>query len=232
MQRALRYLSGTATVARYFKQWYEVTSNDLLYFSYVLQRGTVAVDCLPTYEIYKRIPEFPTLLLILTDCLLSRWNVFLPNEDFPEYVCSYRRKNVYQRWKCSQNWFRTKRHWRLEEGRFSLGWRILLSGCLHCRGDSFVSNISGTYGAFHKEWERRSYKSTSCFACRSAQTGRTTPVLTATAQMSWKRSPAISCISIRPITNDSICRTTMFRNGSQVWLSGSTRYHGPKGIRE
>ena len=43
--------SGTATVARYFKQWYEVTSNDLLYFSYVLQRGTVAVDCLPTYEI-------------------------------------------------------------------------------------------------------------------------------------------------------------------------------------
>lgn len=31
--------SGTATVARYFKQWYEVTSNDLLYFSYVLQRG-------------------------------------------------------------------------------------------------------------------------------------------------------------------------------------------------
>lgn len=46
--------SGTATVARYFKQWYEVTSNDLLYFSYVLQRGTVAVDCLPTYEILIR----------------------------------------------------------------------------------------------------------------------------------------------------------------------------------
>ena len=33
-------------------------------------------------KFYKRIPEFPTLLLILTDCLLSRWNVFLPNEDF------------------------------------------------------------------------------------------------------------------------------------------------------
>ena len=27
--------SGTATVARYFKQWYEVTSNDLLYFVYI-----------------------------------------------------------------------------------------------------------------------------------------------------------------------------------------------------
>ncbi len=30
--------SGTAAVARYFKQWYQVCSNDLLYFSYVLQR--------------------------------------------------------------------------------------------------------------------------------------------------------------------------------------------------
>ena len=30
--------SGTSVVARYFKQWYEVYSNDLLYFSYVLQK--------------------------------------------------------------------------------------------------------------------------------------------------------------------------------------------------
>ena len=36
--------SGTATVARHFKQWYQVYSNDLLYFSYVLQRATVELD--------------------------------------------------------------------------------------------------------------------------------------------------------------------------------------------
>ena len=33
--------SGTATVARFFKQWYEITSNDILYFSYVLQKATI-----------------------------------------------------------------------------------------------------------------------------------------------------------------------------------------------
>ena len=33
--------SGTASVARYFKQWYEIYSNDLLYFSYCLQKGTI-----------------------------------------------------------------------------------------------------------------------------------------------------------------------------------------------
>lgn len=36
--------SGAATVARYFKQWYEVTSNELLFFSYVLQWATVEND--------------------------------------------------------------------------------------------------------------------------------------------------------------------------------------------
>lgn len=42
--------SGTSTVARYFKEWYEVYSNDLLYFSYVLQRGTVQNDNVPLFE--------------------------------------------------------------------------------------------------------------------------------------------------------------------------------------
>lgn len=42
--------SGTATVARYFKQWYKVYSNDLLYFSYVLQRGTIENDSVPVFE--------------------------------------------------------------------------------------------------------------------------------------------------------------------------------------
>ena len=42
--------SGTATVARYFKQWYEVYSNDLLYFSYTLQRGTVENDSIPGFS--------------------------------------------------------------------------------------------------------------------------------------------------------------------------------------
>uniref|UniRef100_UPI000A6FAD6B DNA adenine methylase n=1 Tax=Clostridium sp. NkU-1 TaxID=1095009 RepID=UPI000A6FAD6B len=41
--------SGTAAVARYFKQWYQVCSNDLLYFSYVLQRATVENDSVPKF---------------------------------------------------------------------------------------------------------------------------------------------------------------------------------------
>ena len=42
--------SGTATVARYFKKWYEVYSNDVLYFSYCLQMGTVECEKKPTFD--------------------------------------------------------------------------------------------------------------------------------------------------------------------------------------
>ncbi len=38
-------------VARYFKQWYQVYSNDLLYFSYVLQRATVENDSMPEFAL-------------------------------------------------------------------------------------------------------------------------------------------------------------------------------------
>lgn len=41
--------SGTASVARYFKQWYEVYSNDLLYFSYCLQRATIENPDKPSF---------------------------------------------------------------------------------------------------------------------------------------------------------------------------------------
>ncbi len=42
--------SGTASVARYFKRWYKVYSNDLLYFSYCLQRGTVETPHKPSFD--------------------------------------------------------------------------------------------------------------------------------------------------------------------------------------
>ena len=47
--------SGTSTVARYFKRWYQVYSNDLLYFSYVLQRGTIQNDKLPAFKKLNKI---------------------------------------------------------------------------------------------------------------------------------------------------------------------------------
>ena len=47
--------SGTSTVARYFKKDYKILSNDLLYFSYVLQKATIENNSIPKFNKLKEI---------------------------------------------------------------------------------------------------------------------------------------------------------------------------------
>ena len=46
--------SGTSSVARYFKKDYQIISNDLLYFSYVLQKATIDNNTFPTFDKLKK----------------------------------------------------------------------------------------------------------------------------------------------------------------------------------
>ncbi|WP_143320093.1 DNA adenine methylase [Clostridium sp. HBUAS56010] len=151
--------SGTAAVARYFKQWYQVCSNDLLYFSYVLQRATVENDSMP---------EFPLLL------------EKLGIEDPVEYLGGREKKDLEELPKerrFFQNtyapeggrmYLNDENALRIDFARCSVeDWKAAgllnddeyyyLVACI-VEGIPFVSNTSGTYGAFHKTWERRSYK--------------------------------------------------------------------------
>lgn len=42
--------SGTSTIARFFKKWFEVYSNDVLYFSYCLQMATIECPHKPEFK--------------------------------------------------------------------------------------------------------------------------------------------------------------------------------------
>lgn len=151
--------SGTATVARYFKQWYEVYSNDLLYFSYVLQRGTVEND---------RVPEFKTLK--------EKINIMDPIDYFngltlKEMECIDQEKCFFKITYAptgGRMYINDENALRIDFARITTeGWHnkglinddeyFYLVACI-VEGIPFVSNISGTYGAFHKQWESRSYK--------------------------------------------------------------------------
>ena len=151
--------SGTATVARYFKQWYEVYSNDLLYFSYVLQKGTVENDEVPKFETLKKelqisdpIDYFNDMDLIDMDTLPIEkrffQNTYAPSggrmyiNDVNALRIDFARNTV-------EDWYKKKL---ISENEY-----YYLVACI-VEGVPFVSNISGTYGAFHKEWERRSFK--------------------------------------------------------------------------
>ncbi len=151
--------SGTAAVARYFKQWYQVYSNDLLYFSYVLQRATVENDSMPEFA-----------------CLKEKTGITDPVDFFNgkekkelEELSKERRffQNTYaplggRMYLNDENALRidyarcTVEDWKAA-GLLSEDEYYYLVACI-VEGIPFVSNTSGTYGAFHKTWERRSHK--------------------------------------------------------------------------
>ena len=151
--------SGTAAVARYFKQWYQVDSNDLLYFSYVLQRATVENDGMPEFVRLKEETGIEDPL----DYLNGRQKKDL--EELPETRRFF--QNTYaplggRMYLNDDNALRidfarcTVEDWRAD-GLLSEDEYYYLVACI-VEGIPFVSNTSGTYGAFHKVWERRSYK--------------------------------------------------------------------------
>ncbi|WP_367568853.1 DNA adenine methylase [Lacrimispora sp.] len=151
--------SGTAAVARYFKQWYQVYSNDLLYFSYVLQRATVENDSVPEFA---RLGE-KTGIQDPIDYFnsrekkeleeLSKERRFFQNTYAPTGGRMYLNDDNALRIDFARC---TVEDWK-EAGLLNEDEYYYLTACI-VEGIPFVSNTSGTYGAFHKKWERRSYK--------------------------------------------------------------------------
>ena len=46
--------SGTGAVSRYFKPYYQIISNDLLYFSYLLTASTIENNVVPQFNTLKK----------------------------------------------------------------------------------------------------------------------------------------------------------------------------------
>lgn len=150
--------SGTASVARYFKQWYEIISNDILYFSYVLQKATVENDEELKYIRLKKegiIDPIDFLNSMSTEQMeiLSQEKRFFQNTYSPiggrMYVNDQNALRIDFMRNKVEEWYKLK--------QINTNEYYYLVACL-VEGIPFVSNISGTYGAYHKTWEKRSYK--------------------------------------------------------------------------
>lgn len=151
--------SGTACVARFFKQWYEVYSNDLLYFSYVLQRSTIENDSIPSFLGVMNITNginpidyFNTLPLEQMEHL-EQQKRFFQNTYAPTGNRMYITDENALRIDYARN---TVEEWKNSSIISENEYYYLVASIVE--GIPFVSNISGTYGAFHKTWDRRSYK--------------------------------------------------------------------------
>jgi adenine-specific DNA-methyltransferase len=151
--------SGTGAVARYFKPRFEMHSNDLLHFSYVLQKATVENNGVPDFGRLKNIgiadpfrflEDTPIQAATLSDERFFITKNYAPNERCGRMYISV--KNA-----ARVDFIRTtieawKQTGLLDENEYY----YLLAGLIE--GVPFVSNITGTYGAYLKEWDKRAYK--------------------------------------------------------------------------
>lgn len=148
--------SGTGSVAKYFKKEYEIISNDNLYFSYVLQFVAVQLNESPTFNGLRSIGiEDPFYYLNNKEAHTDFRNSFV----YLNYSPAGPDKRMY---------FSEKNALRIDFIRQQLdSWLLkrvitkneffyLLSALIEAV--PFISNTTGTYGAFLKSWDKRAFK--------------------------------------------------------------------------
>lgn len=150
--------SGTSTVARYFKKDYKILSNDLLYFSYVLQKATIENNSIPKFNKLKEILninpiEYFNNIEVTIDILNTTpfiYENYSPNEKSERMYLSNKNalKIDYIRQKIEE--------WKTKEYINDSEYFYLIASLIEAI--PYVSNIAGTYGAYLKHWDKRSFK--------------------------------------------------------------------------
>lgn len=151
--------SGTGTVARYFKPKYEVISNDALHFSYVIQKATIENNSLPTFAKLHSIGiSDPFKFLEETQIKIENYNddnYFITKNYTPHDNC--KRMYVSNKNATRIDFIRnTLESWRKEKLINETEYYYLLAGLIE--GVPSISNITGTYGAYLKHWDKRAFK--------------------------------------------------------------------------
>lgn len=151
--------SGTASVSRFFKQWYEIYSNDLLYFSYCLQRGTIENPSKPSFELLFNTTGIKDPIQFFNDMPtesmedLPKEKRFFQNNYSPiggrMYITESNALRIDYLRNTIEDWHNDSL---LTDDEY-----FYLVACV-VEGIPFVSNIAGTYGAFNKTWDVRSNK--------------------------------------------------------------------------
>lgn len=146
--------SGTGSVSRFFKPHYRIISNDLLYFSYILTAATVENNAVPSFDRLKQIGiNDPFTYLETAD--VSDINGFATQEYSPAgiagrmYLTTENAKRI--------DFIRTNiEEWKKNSLIDTYEYKYLIAALIE--GIPYVSNITGTYGAFLKSWDKRAFK--------------------------------------------------------------------------
>lgn len=150
--------AGSCIVSQYMKkQGYKIISNDFLYFSYVLARGTIGINSQIEFKKIKKELKIQDPFVFLNNIDIKKVNTekcfiyrnYSPNKD------------------CSRMYFQNENALRIDLIRQQIElWKVndllsedeyyyLLAALLYAV--PFVANITGTFGAFLKFWDKRTF---------------------------------------------------------------------------
>lgn len=147
--------AGSNVVGNYFADQYQIITNDIMYFSYVLARGTLAI---------KSTPSFDNLL----ERGISDPLQFLSSQNLNDYKGDYVTKEYSPAGNAKRMYFTIENAKRIDFCRNKIEeWKkndlindneyyYLLASLISAI--PFVSNITGTYGAYLKNWDKRAFK--------------------------------------------------------------------------
>jgi adenine-specific DNA-methyltransferase len=143
--------SGTTIVSQYFKNKYQIISNDLLYFSYCLQKSYIELNKKPKFinlNIATNLEQYLNNIDATKKGFIYK-NYSPGGKDKRKYLSETNAKKIDTlRTLCD--------HWVKKNKINNNEYFYLIS--LIIEATPFVSNIAGTYGAYLKNWDKRSFK--------------------------------------------------------------------------
>lgn len=151
-QRFLDLFSGTGIVAKHFKKYFEVVTNDSLYFSYILSKGHVTPNTPPSFAKLQQnlaIIDPLTYLNNLSGVLGFISQNYSSDDNGRMYLTSKNAKKIDAIRMTLNQW--------LKDGLLEIDeFEYLLATLIEAV--PYVSNITGTYGAYLKHWDKRALK--------------------------------------------------------------------------
>lgn len=152
VQSVTDIFSGTGVVSRHFKgNGCSVNSNDLLYFSYVLNKGVLEMNS-PVSRHLKDIIDHLNHLSVQNSSWFNIDSAFIYQNYSPTTSCS---RMYFQNENALKIDMIRQEIERLRNDVSEVEYFYLLSLLLNAV--PYVSNITGTYGAYLKYWDKRTY---------------------------------------------------------------------------
>lgn len=150
--------SGTTSVARFFKKDFAIISNDILHFSFVLQKATIENNNTLSFHKLQKIGLLnPLQFFNETTPKIEELNSepFIFNNYTPNH--NHERSYFSKHNALKIDFIRQKiDEWKNKELISEYEYYYLIA-CL-IEAVPFISNIAGTYGAYLKHWDKRAFK--------------------------------------------------------------------------